>query len=77
MHIEDFIQDPSRIVMMLCLSLGGECPQEYVDKVTAKAYKNVSRSRDLISWSPSALTFIDQQMTKYPFFEGYTFEDSF
>ena len=77
MHIEDFIQDPSRIIMKLCHSLGVDCPQEYVDRVTAKAYKNVSRSRDLISWSPSSLTFIDQQMTKYPFFEGYTFEDSF
>ena len=75
--IEDFIQDPSRIVMKLCHSLGVECPQEYVDRVTAKAYKNVSRSRDLISWSPSVLTFIQQQIIKYPFFEGYTFEDSF
>ena len=76
-HIEDFIQDPSRIVMKLCHSLGVDCPQEYVDRVTAKAYKNISRSRDLISWSPSALTFIQQQIIKYPFFEGYTFEDSF
>ena len=73
-HIEDFIDNPSKVIVELCHSLGVDCPQEYVEECTAKAYKNVSRSRDLISWSPSVLSFIDQKMTEYPFFEGYTFK---
>ena len=76
-HIEDFIDNPSKIIVELCHSLGVDCPQEYVEECTAKAYRNVSRSRDVISWSPSVLSFIDQKMTEYPFFEGYTFKDDY
>ena len=76
-HIEDFIDNPSKIIVELCHSLGVDCPQEYVEECTAKAYRNVSRTRDVISWSPSVLSFIDQKMTEYPFFEGYTFKDDY
>ena len=76
-HIEDFIDNPSKIIVELCHSLGVDYPQEYVEECTAKAYRNVSRSRDVISWSPSVLSFIDQKMTEYPFFEGYTFKDDY
>ena len=76
-HIEDFIDNPSKIIEGLCHSLGVDCPQEYVEECTAKTYRSVSRTRDVISWSPSVLSFIDQKMTEYPFFEGYTYKDDY
>ena len=76
-HIEDYIEDPRSVIEELCHSLGVNCPRDYVEEFTEKAYKNVSRSRDLIKWSPHVLNLLDRQMKKYPFFNGYTFENSF
>ena len=76
-HIEDYIKDPRSCVLEICNALEVPCPQDYVEECYQKAYRNVSRSRDLIEWEPGILRRIQERMKEFPFFCGYTFEDDF
>ena len=76
-HIEDYIKDPRSCVVEICNALEVPCPQDYVEECYQKAYRNVSRSRDLIEWEPVILQRIQERMKEFPFFQGYTFEDDF
>ena len=76
-HIEDYIKDPRSCVLKICSALEVPCPQDYVEECYQKAYKNVSRSRDLIEWEPTVLRGIQERMKEFSFFRGYTFDDDF
>ena len=76
-HIEDYIRDPKSAVLKICNGLGLPCPEDYVQECYNKAYRSVSRSRDLIEWEPEVINSIQENMKKLHFFHGYTFEDSF
>ena len=76
-HIEDYIKDPKSCVLEICNALEVQCPQDYVEECYQKAYRNVSRSRDLIEWEPATLHIIQERMKEFSFFRGYTFEDDF
>jgi hypothetical protein len=76
-HIEDYIQSPRTVIEDLCHSLGVDCPQDYVEECGRKAYSSISRSRDLITWSHNVRYFVQQQIKRFPFFSGYSFEDDF
>ena len=76
-HIEDYIKDPRSCVLEICNALEVPCPQDYVEECYQKAYRNVSRSRDVIEWEPAILHRIQERMKEFPFFHGYTFEDDF
>ena len=76
-HIEDYIKDPRSCVLKICSALEVPCPQDYVEECYQKAYRNVSRSRDLIEWEPGILHRIQERMKNFSFFHGYTFEDDF
>ena len=76
-HSEDYIRDPKSTVQKICKGLDLPCPQDYVEACYNKAYRTVSRSRDLIQWEPEIIDHIKIKMKEFPFFHGYTFEDSF
>ena len=76
-HIEDYIQNPRTVILEMCQYFNVECPSDYVQECVKKAYRHVSRTRDLIEWPRKILYFIQQQMKRYSFFSGYTIEDSF
>ena len=76
-HIEDYIRDPKSAVLKICNGLGLPCPEDYVQDCYNRAYRSVSRSRDLIEWEPEVINSIQENMKKLHFFHGYTFEDSF
>ena len=76
-HIEDYIKDPKTAILKICNGLGLPCPEDYVQECYNKAYRSVSRSRDLIEWEPEVIDSIQENMKKLHFFHGYTFEDSF
>ena len=76
-HIEDYIKDPRSCVLEICNALEVQCPQDFVEECYQKAYRNVSRSRDLIEWEPVTLHIYQERMKEFSFFHGYTFEDDF
>ena len=64
MHTEDYIEDPPSKVRIMCSSLGVDCSQEYIDKCAT--YSKVSRSRDLLRWSLSVVSYVRQQIKMFP-----------
>ena len=79
-HIEDYIRDPKGSIQQMCKVLGLPCPQDYIHECQGKAYKTVSRSRDLIEWTDSPVSLISmvrKSIARFSFFHGYTFEDDF
>ena len=79
-HIEDYIRDPKGSIQQMCKVLGLPCPQDYIHECQGKAYKTVSRSRDLIEWTDSPVSLISmvrKNIARFSFFHGYTFEDDF
>ena len=79
-HIEDYIRDPKSSIRQMCKVLGLPCPQDYIQECHDKAYKSVSRSRDLIEWTDSPVSLISmvrKSIAQFPFFHGYTFENDF
>ena len=79
-HIEDYIRDPKSSIRQMCKALGLPCPQDYIQECHDKAYKSVSRSRDLIEWTDSPVSLISMVRkctAQFSFFHGYTFKDDF
>ena len=73
-HSEDFVADPRKIVRDICSTLSLPCPEEYVEACYEKAYKNSSKSRYHMEWSPDMLQYVANNMKNYSFFSRYTFD---
>jgi len=72
-HSEDFVADPRKIVRGICRTLDLSCPDGYVEACYEKAFKNASRSRYNMQWSPDMLQYVANNVKKYSFFSRYTF----
>ena len=77
LHIEDFIQDPVPLIRKICDHLDLECPSDYVQQCYNKTFREVSRSRDTVYWPLELKKSVVQQMSEFPEFAGYTFEDDY
>ena len=77
LHIEDFIQDPVPLIRKICDHLDLECPSDYVQQCYNKTFREVSRSRDTVYWPLELRKSAVQQMSEFPEFAGYTFEDDY
>ena len=76
-HSEDFIRDPKTMLTTLCSGLGVPCFDDYVEECCQNTYGAVSRTRDKIKWDTTVLEYISKEMTKFSFFQGYTFQDDY
>ena len=76
-YIEDFVKDPKSAIQSICDFLALECSAEYLQQCSDKAFKSVSRTRDLLVWPPRTRAKVEKMMKKFPFFRGYSFESSF
>ena len=74
-HIEDLIRDPKVVIQRICYFLELECSEEYLQKCYDKTFKTLSRSRDLVVWTPGLLARVQREKEKYPFFQRYSFSD--
>ena len=73
-HSEDFVADTRKTVRSICSTLDLPCPEEYVEACYEKAFKNVSKSRYNMEWSPDMLQYVENNMKNYSFFSRYTFD---
>lgn len=77
-HSEDLVRDFRGTLQSACDVLGVECSDRYMEGCQEKAYKSVSRTRDLVEWTPKLRELIERNtVQKYPFLRGYTFENDF
>ena len=74
-HNPDFVSDPKDTVGKLCSSLEVECAPEYLEACANKVFKSVSRTRDMLLWSPKMIAKVEEEVIQtYPFFNRYSFE---
>ena len=73
-HHADFIHNPKSSMWQICRFLDLDCPADYLQACSDKAFKVVSKSRHLMQWPSSALRAIDRMTQTYPFFKRYSFD---
>ena len=73
---EEYVKNPRYYVKLICASLHLSCTKEYIDNCVKKAYKETTRSRDLLVWPPDIKKRIRDEAKKYPFFSTYLFEEN-
>ena len=76
-HSEDVVKDARRQLLRMCEFLQVDCPESYLQACGSKVYKSVSRTRDLVYWPPEIRAQVEQNIEKYSFFRGYSFEEDY
>ena len=73
-HIADLIHSPRDTLKRVCDFLGLECPEDYLQACSNKAYTVVPKTRLLVEWPQTLRQRVSEQMQHYPYFQRYTFE---
>lgn len=72
---EDFIASPRENLRRACEFLGVECAEEYLKACAAIAYPSPHKTRFKVRWTPEQKAQVAESIRKYPWFEGYAYED--
>jgi len=72
---EDFIASPRENLLRACEFLGVECAEEYLEACAAISYSSPHQTRFKVRWTPQQKAQVTEAIRKYPWFEGYTYED--
>ena len=74
-HNTDLINDPKAAIGKVCSSLEVPCAADYLQACADKVFKSVSRTRDMLLWSPEMKAKVEEEVIQtYPFFNRYSFE---
>jgi Sulfotransferase family len=72
---EALIADPRKCLIDLCRLLGVEPLPDYLEDCARIIFKSPQKSRHKIAWSADLIRRVEQEMRRYPFFDGYSFAD--
>lgn len=72
---EDFIASPRENLRLACEFLGLQCTEEYLKVCAAIAYPSPHKTRFKVRWTSEQKVQVAEAIRKYPWFEGYTYED--
>ena len=74
-HNMDLVNDPRTVVSKICTFLNVRCTPDYLQACASKVFKSVSKTRDLLVWTPELQQLVKKELIrKYPFFARYSFE---
>lgn len=73
-HNADFILDPKGTLRTMCNYLGVSCLEDYLKVCYDKTYRTLSRTRDLVVWTPKLIEEVSRRIQDFPFFQRYSFE---
>ena len=76
-HSADHVRDPKGTMQRICDFLELECPEDYLQQCYDKTFKTLSRSRDLVVWSPETRKMVEEGMREFPFLHRYSFEKDY
>lgn len=76
-HYMEFINDTEKVIQELCVFLGLQCSQEYLDMCLQTTFKTVSITRHSLVWSPAAQHFIRTNLLPFSFFSRYSFQSAY
>lgn len=73
--LEAFIQEPKRHLEILCSFLEVEATEDYLRDCAGIIFRSPKTSRQEGPWTKELIQSVKEQMSKYSFFDGYSFED--
>ena len=74
-HNMELVRDPKSILTKICAFLEAECPPDYLQACSAKVFKSVYKSRELVVWPQRLQSMVQKMIKTYSFFHRYSFTD--
>lgn len=72
---EDLINNPQNTLKDLCGFVGLSADPSYYSDCASIIFKSSHKTRQDVEWSPELIASVKQQMSRFPFLSGYTYED--
>jgi hypothetical protein len=72
---ESFIDSPKTYLRKLCHFLGVEASNDYLDDCASIVFKSPHKSRYDTQWSRELIDTVKYKIDKFPFLQGYSYED--
>ena len=74
-HNMELVRDPKSILTKICAFLEVDCPPDYLQACSAKVFKSVYKSRELVVWPRRLQSMVQKMIETYSFFHRYSFMD--
>ena len=74
-HNMELVRDPKSILTKICAFLEVDCPPDYLQACSAKVFKSVYKSRELVVWPQRLQSMVQKMIETYTFFHRYSFTD--
>jgi len=71
---EEFVNHPEQNLTRLCDYLGIEPHADYLQACAGLMHERPDRSRHMVEWTPDWIKVVDENIDKYEFLQGYSFE---
>jgi hypothetical protein len=71
---EELIADPLTHLAAACRFAGIDAPPEYLEACAGILFARPSRTRTSIDWSPELIERVAEEIERYDFLEGYSYE---
>ncbi len=75
LRYESFIESPKKYLKELCHFLGADAPDDYLNDCAGIVFQSPHKSRYDTKWNQELIDLVKNRMKKFPFLEGYSFED--
>lgn len=72
-HNMDLVGNPKSILIKICTFLEVNCPPDYLQACSAKVFKSVYKSRELVVWPQRLQSMVQNIIEAYSFFHRYSF----
>jgi hypothetical protein len=72
---ESFSENPRAALADLCVFLGVEPEESYLDGCAAAVWPSAKRRRDSVTWSAEERRGVEELIDRYSFLSGYSFDD--
>jgi hypothetical protein len=73
--LESLIEEPKDCLQRLCSFLGLETTDDYLRDCASIVFKSPRTTRQKVPWTKQSIQSVKEQMSKYSFLDGYSFED--
>lgn len=71
---EDFLCNPASCIQQLSSFLGLEASEQYIKDCVSVIYKKPNITRENMKWDPELIQTVKEEMAKFSFFKGYTYD---
>lgn len=72
---EYFIENPRKILQELCIFLGAEPLDDYLDDCAGIVFKSPRKTRFNIDWPAESIELVTKQIEEFEFLQGYSYQD--